>query len=55
MGTDQKLQRDTLNETCARVLDGTGTAEDAKAVALWAQKMLAWIRARSRKAEETSR
>jgi len=55
MTSGQKLQRDTLDATAQRVLDGTATAEDAKAVALWAQKMLAWLRDQARKAEETRR
>jgi hypothetical protein len=55
MTTDQKLQRDTLNETCARVLADANASEDAKTVAEWATKMLAWLRAQARKAEETRR
>lgn len=51
MTTDQKLHRDTLNETCARVLSDGAASEDAKTVALWAQKMLAWLRDRAAEAE----
>lgn len=62
MTTDQKLQRDTLDETIVRVLanigsDGLSPAmrADVETVAIWAQKMLAWLRDQARRAEETRR
>jgi hypothetical protein len=51
MTTDQKLEHDTLDATVNRVLDGSGTEQDAKTVALWSRKMLAWLRARAAEAQ----